>query len=52
MDDIKEGFKYLFQTENPLTLCVSAAGHGAMETVFSNMVEDGDVVLIGTAGCY
>lgn len=33
MDDIKEGLKYVFQTRNPLTICISASGHGGMEGI-------------------
>lgn len=44
--------KYLFQTNNPLTLCVSASGHAAMETGFCNLIEDGDVVLIAMQGIW
>lgn len=52
MDDIKEGCKYIFQTQNPVTLCVSASGHGAMETALCNLIEDGDRVLIGVTGIW
>lgn len=46
------GVKYLFQTNNPLTLCVSACGHAGMETGIANLVEDGDVVLIAICGIW
>lgn len=52
MDDIKEGIKYVFQTRNPLTFCVSASGHGGMETVLCNLLEDGEVVMIGVTGIW
>lgn len=52
MDEIKEGCQYILQTRNPVTLCVSASGHGAMETVLCNLIEDGDVVLIGLTGIW
>jgi len=52
MDDIKEGVKYLFQTNNSLTLCISASGHAGMETGFVNLIEDGDVVLIAVCGLW
>lgn len=52
MDDIKEGTKYLFQTINPLTLCLSASGHAGMEAGFCNLIEDGDVVLIAVQGLW
>lgn len=52
MDDIKEGLKYVFQTSNPLTLCISASGHGGMEAALCNLIEEGDVVLCGVTGLW
>lgn len=52
MDDIKEGLKYVFQTKNPLTLCISASGHGGMEAALCNLIEEGDVVLCGVTGLW
>lgn len=52
MDDIKEGLKYVFQTQNPLTLCISASGHGGMEAALCNLIEEGDVVLCGVTGLW
>jgi len=46
------GIKYLFQTANPLTFCISCSGHAGMEAAFSNLVEDGDVVLVVVAGLW
>ncbi|XP_049278987.1 alanine--glyoxylate aminotransferase [Anopheles funestus] len=50
MDDIKAGMRYLFQTNNAATFCLSASGHGGMEATLCNLLEDGDVVLIGHTG--
>lgn len=52
MDEIKEGCRYIFQTTNPVTLCVSASGHGAMEMSLCNLIEDGDVVLVAVTGIW
>lgn len=52
MDEIKEGVQYIFQTQNPVTLCVSASGHGAMEAALCNLIETGDRVLIGVTGIW
>ncbi|CRL01310.1 CLUMA_CG014194, isoform A [Clunio marinus] len=52
MDDLKEGFKYLFQTTNPLTLCISASGHAGMETGLVNLLEKDDVILIAHSGIW
>lgn len=52
MDEIKEGLKYVFQTSNPLTLCISASGHGGMEAALCNLIEEGDIVLCGVTGLW
>lgn len=52
MDDIKAGLKYMFQTRNPLTLCISASGHGGMEASLCNLIEEGDIVLCGITGLW
>lgn len=46
------GFKYLLQTNNEVTLCLSASGHGGMEAALCNLIEDGDVVLIANCGLW
>uniref|UniRef100_U5EHZ8 Alanine--glyoxylate aminotransferase n=1 Tax=Corethrella appendiculata TaxID=1370023 RepID=U5EHZ8_9DIPT len=50
MDDIKVGMQYIFQTKNPATLCVSASGHAGMEATLCNLLEDGDILLVGVTG--
>lgn len=52
MDEVKEGLKYLFQTKNPVTFCVSGSGSSGMETALGNLIEAGDVVLIGIIGTF
>lgn len=52
MDDVKEGIKYLFQTKNELTFCVSGAGHAGLECALTNVIEDGDCLLIVTQGVW
>ena len=49
---LNAGIKYLFQTNNSLTLCISASGHAGMESGFCNLIEDGDVVLIASQGIW
>ncbi|ENN81587.1 alanine--glyoxylate aminotransferase isoform X2 [Dendroctonus ponderosae] len=46
MDEIKKGIQYVFQTNNQLTLAISASGHAGMEAVLCNLLEPHDVVLI------
>lgn len=52
MDEVREGLKYLFQTKNPVTFCVTGSGNSGMETVLSNLIEPGDVVLIAIIGAF
>lgn len=46
MDEIKKGIQYMFQTNNQLTLVISASGHAGMEAVLCNLLEPQDVILI------
>lgn len=52
MDEVKEGLQYLFQTTNPVTFCTTGSGGAGMETVLSNLIEEGDVVLIAVTGAF
>ena len=45
MDEVKELLHYAFQTNNPLTIPVSAPGSAGMETCFVNLIEPGDTVV-------
>jgi alanine-glyoxylate transaminase / serine-glyoxylate transaminase / serine-pyruvate transaminase len=52
MDEIQSFLRYVWQTENSLTIAVSGTGTAAMEATIANAVEPGDVVLIGVAGYF
>lgn len=52
MNDIQEGLRYLFQTDNEHTLAVSGTGSAAMETAFANLVEPGETVLVPDNGYF
>jgi alanine-glyoxylate transaminase/serine-glyoxylate transaminase/serine-pyruvate transaminase len=52
MDRIQDLLRYLFQTDNALTLPISGTGSAAMETCVANMVEPGDRVLICVEGYF
>jgi alanine-glyoxylate transaminase / serine-glyoxylate transaminase / serine-pyruvate transaminase len=52
MDDIKRLLQYAFQTENELTLPVSAPGSAGMEAVFVNLVQAGDKVIVCQNGAF
>ncbi|WP_122089288.1 pyridoxal-phosphate-dependent aminotransferase family protein [Halalkalicoccus subterraneus] len=52
MNDIQEGLRYLFETDNEHTLAVSGTGSAAMETAFANLVEPGETVLVPDNGYF
>lgn len=52
MDEIKALLRYIFQTENALTISVSAPGSAGMESCFVNLVEPGDKVVICRNGVF
>ncbi len=52
MDEIKEGLRIIFKTENELTMPVSAPGSAGMEACFANLVEPGDKVIVCINGVF
>lgn len=52
MDEVKLLLQFAFKTENKLTLPVSAPGSAGMETVFTNLLEPGDEVIICQNGVF
>ncbi|MFT6898045.1 MAG: alanine-glyoxylate transaminase/serine-glyoxylate transaminase/serine-pyruvate transaminase [Paraglaciecola sp.] len=52
MDEIKTLLQYAFQTKNQLTMPVSAPGSAGMESVFVNLVEPGDKVIVCQNGVF
>ena len=52
MDEIMEGLRYLFQTDNKLTIAISGTGHAAMEAAIANIIERNDKVLVGVNGIW
>ena len=52
MDEVKALLQYAFQTENELTLPVSAPGSAGMETAFANLLECGDKAIVCQNGVF
>ena len=50
MADVRSGLKYLFQTKNEMTFCISGTGTSGMEATFMNLLEPGDKVLLLQSG--
>lgn len=52
MNETKDLLKIVFQTKNKLTIPMSGTGSAGMETVFVNLVEQGDKVIVGVNGLF
>ncbi len=52
MGDVQELLRYVFQTENQLTIPVSGTGSAAMEAALCNFIEPDDDVLIAVNGYF
>ncbi len=52
MNETMELMRTVFETKNELTLAMSGTGSSGMETVFVNLVEPGDKVVIGVNGLF
>jgi len=52
MDQTKQLLQYAFQTNNQLTLPISAPGSAGMEACFVNLIEPGDTVIICQNGVF
>jgi alanine-glyoxylate transaminase/serine-glyoxylate transaminase/serine-pyruvate transaminase len=52
MDELKALLRYAFQTDNEVTIPVSAPGSAGMETCFVNLVEPGDKVIVCINGVF
>lgn len=52
MGELQDLLRYVWQTENRLTLTVSGTGTAAMEASLVNVIEPGDTVLVAVAGYF
>ena len=52
MNDTQELLRYVFQTQNPLTIPISGTGSAGMEAALCNFIEPGDRALIGVNGYF
>ncbi len=52
MDETQQLLRFLFQTENALTIPVSGTGSAGMETCLVNLVEPGDEVVVCVNGVF
>ncbi len=52
MDETVAELRQVFQTENPLTIPISATGSAGMEATLCNLLEPGDTVILGVNGYF
>lgn len=52
MNQVQQLLRYVFQTENELTIPISGTGSAGMEAALVNFIEPGDNVLIGVNGYF
>ena len=52
MNKTMELLRIVYQTDNKVTLSMSGTGSAGMETIFVNLVEPGDKVIIGVNGLF
>jgi alanine-glyoxylate transaminase/serine-glyoxylate transaminase/serine-pyruvate transaminase len=52
MNEIQELLRYVWQTDNTMTIPMSGTGSAAMEATLANCVEPGDIVLVGVNGYF
>ena len=52
MDEVSELLRQVFRTSNEFTLAISGTGTSGMEASLVNMLEPGDVAVIGTHGLF
>ena len=52
MDDVREMLRYVFQTENPVTLPISGTGTAGMEAAIVNILEPGDTFVMAVNGYF
>ncbi|NJR16720.1 MAG: alanine--glyoxylate aminotransferase family protein [Calothrix sp. CSU_2_0] len=52
MDEVRSQLRYVWQTDNLMTIAVSGTGTAAMEATIANSVEPGDIVLVGVMGYF
>lgn len=52
MDETNERLRAVWRTDNPLTFALSGTGSAGMEAAFVNVVNPGDVVVVGVNGAF
>src|SRR5205085_2288748 len=52
LEETAQLLRWIFQTKNEMTLCVSGSGFSGAEAVLSNLLEKGDTIIAGNLGFF
>src|SRR5258708_11055486 len=52
LGETAELLRWVFQTKNEMTLCVSGSGFSGAEAVLCNLLEEGDTIISGSLGFF
>src|SRR5438105_14361166 len=52
LEETVDMLRWVFQTKNEMTLCVSGSGFSGAEAVLSNLLENGDTIISGSLGFF
>ena len=52
LENIKKGVRYVFQTQNKYTFCITGSGHTGMEAAITNILDEGDVFMVAVHGVW
>src|SRR5437667_12270047 len=52
LEETAELLRWMFQTKNEMTLCVSGSGFSGAEAVLSNLLEEDDTIISGSLGFF
>src|SRR5260221_4794119 len=52
LGETAELLRWVFQTKNEMTLCVSGSGFSGAEAGLSNLLEEGDTIISGSRGFF
>ncbi len=52
LEETAHMLRWMFQTQNEMTLCVSGSGFSGAEAVLCNLLEEGDTIIAGSLGFF
>src|SRR5438874_12289145 len=52
LEETAQLLRWMFQTKNEMTLCVSGSGFSGAEAVLCNLLEEGDTLIAGSLGFF